>query len=260
MTSKETAIKALSAIFVDFDVAAAEKLLAPDYIQHNPNVPTGAAPILGFIPSLEESGITPKVHRVIADEQFVVVHVTYDNAQLFGSPSLVAFDVFRVAGGRVVEHWDNLQEPATETASGRSMTDGVTEIVDLEKTADNKRLVEAFVADVLVGGKFDKAPEYIIADPGAYRQHNPGVADGLDKLGKAFAKLAQDGKAIAYSKIHKVIAEGNFVFVMAEGTFGDARAAYFDLFRLEDEKIVEHWDTISPIPRESEMAHSNGKF
>jgi len=45
---------------------------------------------------------------------------------------------------------------------------------------------------------------------------------------------------------------------MSEGTFGGAPTAFFDLFRVDNGKIVEHWDIISEIP--DEMAHENGKF
>jgi predicted SnoaL-like aldol condensation-catalyzing enzyme len=51
---------------------------------------------------------------------------------------------------------------------------------------------------------------------------------------------------------------GNFVLLVSEGLFGDAPTAYYDLFRLEDGRIVEHWDVIQEIP--AEMAHDNGKF
>jgi predicted SnoaL-like aldol condensation-catalyzing enzyme len=54
------------------------------------------------------------------------------------------------------------------------------------------------------------------------------------------------------------VAEGNFVVTASEGTLGGEPTAFFDLFRVEDGWIVEHWDVISTIP--SEMAHENGKF
>jgi predicted SnoaL-like aldol condensation-catalyzing enzyme len=133
-------------------------------------------------------------------------------------------------------------------------------VTDLNTTESNRAVVNAFARDILIGGRFDKAPEYIVSEPGAYLQHNPMVADGLDKLGEAFAQLAENGQAISYSKTHALVAEGNFVFAMSEGKFGDVPSAYFDLFRLDDGKIVEHWDTISAIPLASEMAHENGKF
>ncbi|WP_210211640.1 MULTISPECIES: hypothetical protein [unclassified Mesorhizobium] len=66
-----------------------------DYIQHNPGVPTGAAPILSFLPVLKDAGLTVKTHRVLSEGDLVAVHSTYDNAQAFGGQTMVAFDVFR---------------------------------------------------------------------------------------------------------------------------------------------------------------------
>ncbi len=256
-TPTELVLAARQALFVDFDVAAAEALLAPDYIQHNPGVPTGAAPVLGILPVLAESGLTVTTHRVFTDGDLVVAHNTYDNADVFGAPTLVGFDVFRVEDGKVAEHWDNLQAPAPANASGRTLTDGQTEVTDLDKTEANKALVSEFAQTVLIGGAFDRIGEYIIGDD-AYLQHNPLFGDGLQALGEAFTKLAEEGNAIVYTEVHQVIGEGNFVLTMSEGLLGDTPTAYYDLFRLEDGKIVEHWDVIQEIP--AEMAHDNGKF
>lgn len=256
MTPTEIVLAAMTAIFTSFDPDAAEQLLARDYIQHNPVVPTGAAPILGFIPALKESGISVNTHRVIAEGNMVVLHSTYDNAQAFGANSLVGFDVFRVENGKVAEHWDNLQVPVRETASGRSMTDGPTDITDLDKTIENKALVTAFVRDVLQGAAPQKITDYISTE--TYLQHNPAVADGLDGLGTALAAMAKAGLAMTYSKTPLIVAQGNFVFTASEGKLGNTPTAFFDLFRVEDGKIVEHWDTVADIP--AEMAHENGKF
>jgi predicted SnoaL-like aldol condensation-catalyzing enzyme len=61
-----------------------------------------------------------------------------------------------------------------------------------------------------------------------------------------------------YLKAHRIVAEGDMVFVMSEGLMGSTPTAFFDLFRVADGKIVEHWDTIDEIP--TQMAHINGKF
>ena len=256
MTPQELVLNTVAAIFVDFDTEAAKTLLAPDYIQHNVAVPTGAEPILGFIPALKESGIEAITHRVISEGDLVVLHNTYNNAQLFGADAFVAFDVFRVEDGKVAEHWDNLQVPVIETASGRSMTDGATVVTDLDKTAENKALVENFVSDVLHGGAPEKITDYVSIE--TYHQHNPMVADGLDGLGAALATMAEAGQAMQYTDTPIIVAEGNFVFTASEGTLGDTATAFFDLFRVENGKIVEHWDTISEIP--ADMPHDNGKF
>ncbi len=258
MAVKDIVLAAVTALFGDYDVEAARQLLAPDYIQHNPAVPTGAEAILGFVPALQEMGLRGDVHRVIAEGDLVVLHATYENAQAFGAETLVAFDVFRVEDGKVAEHWDNLQPlvAATETASGRSMVDGPTEVADLEKTAVNKALVEGFVDAVLLGKAPETITDYISTE--AYHQHNPYVGDGLDGLGAAFAAFAEQGLAVKYDAVHMVVAEGNFVFTAAEGWLGTQPTAFFDLFRVEGGKIVEHWDVVSEIP--AEFAHDNGKF
>lgn len=256
MTVKEIVLSAVTALFTDFDPDAARQLLAPDYIQHNPAVPTGAEPILGFLPALKESGLSATVHRVIAEGDLVVLHVTYENAQAFGAPTQVAFDVFRVEDGKVAEHWDNLQPEAGPNPSGRSMVDGVTEIADLDRTAENKALVQAFVTDVLHGQAPQNITNYISME--SYAQHNPQIADGLNGLGAALKGLQAMGMTLRYDATHMVVAEGNFVFAASEGVLGEAPTAFFDLFRVEDGKIVEHWDTVSEIP--AQMAHDNGKF
>lgn len=256
MTAQYLVLAAVAAIFTDFNVEVAKDLLAPNYIQHNVAVPTGADPILGFIPVLEESGIALTTHRVITEGDMVVLHNTYENAQALGAETLVAFDVFRVDGDRLVEHWDNLQVPPAETVSGRSMTDGPTEVIDLELTAENKTLVEGFIDDVLQGAAPERITDYI--SPEFYNQHDPMVGDGLDGLGAALTAMADAGQAMAYTETHFVVAEGNFVFAASEGSIGATPTAFFDLFRVEDGKIVEHWDTVSEIP--SDMPHDNGKF
>jgi predicted SnoaL-like aldol condensation-catalyzing enzyme len=256
MAIKEIAAAALVALFTDYDPAATEKLLTEEYIQHNPAIPTGRAPIIGFLPGLKKSGISITTHRMIAEGDLVVAHNSYANAQAFGGENLVAFDMFRIANGRVAEHWDNITPATPPNPSGHTQSDGPTKITDVGKTAENKALVAEFVDAILVSGKMERLGEFIIADK--YTQHNSQIADGLDGLGAALKAMAAQGITMKYTIVHKVIAEGNFVFTMSEGTFGGAPTAFFDLFRVDDGKIVEHWDVISEIP--SEMAHGNGKF
>ena len=246
----------MDAIFRDFDVATATRLLATDYIQHNPGVPTGAAPVLGFISGLKESGIKHTRHRVLSQGNLVVIHGTYENAAAFGAPTLVGFDIFRVENGKVAEHWDNLQPPQAPNPSGRTMVDGATEIVDRDKTAANEALVRRFVKTVLQDGDTSNVTDFVSTE--TYLQHNPAIADGLDGLGQALAAMAKKGLTMVYTRTPLVVAEGNFVLTASEGKLGDTPTAFYDLFRVEGGKIVEHWDVISAIP--AKMAHNNGKF
>lgn len=256
MSSMELVLALLSAVFIDHDPDAARQYLAPDYIQHNPAIPTGADGLVGAIPGIAQSGLTVTTHRILSEGNLVVLHNTYDNAEAFGAPTYVAFDIFRVEDGVVAEHWDNLQAPPASTLSGRSMTDGPSAVTDRDKTAANKELVLGFVRDVLGGAAPQNAANYL--DPALYMQHNPSIADGLDGLMAAIEAYAAQGLVITRFDPRIVVAEGNFVFVASDAVMGGAPWAFFDLWRVEDGKIVEHWDVVSPIP--DEMAHDNGKF
>ena len=70
--------------------------------------------------------------------------------------------------------------------------------------------------------------------------------------------MAEQGIQMIYTGVHMVVAEGDFVFTASEGTLGGTPTAFYDLFRVADGKIVEHWDVIAEIP--ADMAHDNGKF
>lgn len=259
MTPTMIADKIVQALFVDFDTEAATKFLAENYIQHNPTVPTGAAPVVSFIPALEESGLAIEVHRTISEGNLVAYHSTYTNAQLFGGDTLVGFDVFRVEDGKVQEHWDNLQELAGPNPNGNTMVDGPTMIKYLQETETNKALAMDLVETVLVGGNATAAPLFISSE--SYTQHNPQIADGLEGIVQAFEALVAAGTPFVYDSIKLVVAEGNFVLLGSTGTFGaDNPTAYYDLFRVENGFIVEHWDVIQSIPDEADFAHSNGKF
>jgi predicted SnoaL-like aldol condensation-catalyzing enzyme len=70
--------------------------------------------------------------------------------------------------------------------------------------------------------------------------------------------LATRGSAVKYDKAHKVLGEGNFVLVVSAGTFGDYPTAFYDLYRIQNEKIAEHWDTLEAIPPRADWKNPNG--
>lgn len=89
---------------------------------------------------------------------------------------------------------------------------------------------------------------------------NRGVPDGLGPLGEALKTVAEAGTPMVYTKNHMILGEGNFVPAVSEGQFLGKHAAFYDLFRIESGKIVEHWDTIEEIPAASEWKNDTGKF
>ena len=60
--------------------------------------------------------------------------------------------------------------------------------------------------------------------------------------------------------MHKVLAEGNFVLTVSEGSFAGKPTSFYDLFSVEQDKNVEHWDVIEPILPQHQWKNSNGKF
>lgn len=226
------------------------------YIQHNLDVADGLAGFGAVMQAAPPQGFSADVRRVFSDGNYVIAHTEYD----FFGPK-VGFDVFRFEDGLIVEHWDNLTEITPPNPSGRTQLGGETDISDLEKTEANKRVVQGFVDDILIGGQMNLITNYVSTD--TYLQHNSAVADGLEGLEQAFAYFAANDMVMIYDRNHKVLGQGNFVLAMSEGKFGEApvaHVAFYDLFRLEDGKIVEHWDVISPIPPTAEWKNSNGKF
>ncbi|HEY0707008.1 MAG TPA: nuclear transport factor 2 family protein [Polyangia bacterium] len=224
------------------------------YIQHNLAVGDGLEGFGALLAQLPKGSARVNTVRVFQDGDFVFAHTDYN----FFGPK-IGFDIFRFENGKIVEHWDNLQEkPASPNPSGHTMTDGPTEATDLAKTGANKALVQSFVDDILVNGRLEKLTTYI--DGERYTQHNPQIGDGLSGLGSALKALAEQGITMKYDRIHKVLGQGNFVLTASEGSFGGKHVAFYDLFRVDDGKIVEHWDTIEGIPPRSEWKNQNGKF
>lgn len=253
MTNEEKAVELLLS-FNTGDSGPVVYINPDKYIQHNLAVGDGLDGFGEIMQNAPPQGFSSKVHRVFTDGDYVVLHMEYD---FFGPKA--GFDVFRFENGLIVEHWDNLTEITAPNPSGHTQFDGATEVTDLDKTEANKALVEGFVRDVLQGGQTDKLTTYINADN--YTQHNSNIADGLDGLGAALGAMAEQGLVMEYDKVHKILGQGNFVLVMSEGKFGKGdHVAFYDLFRVEDGLIVEHWDIIEVIPPRSEWKNDNGKF
>lgn len=226
------------------------------YIQHNVLIEDGLGPILAFMDSLPADRTRVQVFRSLEDGDYSVAHAEYE---LGDWGRMVGFEVHRWEDDRIVEHWDNLQPvPAAPNPSGRTMTDGPSEIFDTERTIANKAVVEQFTSEVLIGGRLDRISAYFRA--GSLIQHNPQLADGIASL-----HASLEAGRIAYHRLHKLFGEGNLVLAMCEGVSagddGSSRpVALYDMYRLEDGLIAEHWDVIEVIAPREAWKNDNGKF
>lgn len=252
--------KALALIdtFATGDTETARELLADGYIQHNLAYGTGPDAFISSVEYLASAEVKTTVNNIrsFEDGDKVFLQTIYNFA---GAGEQVAFDIFRFdEDGKIAEHWDNLAALAEPNPSGHTQTDGATNVTDLDKTAENKQLVQSFVEDVLMGKNPDALTSYFNGN--AYIQHNTGIADGLDGLGAALAAYAEQGIDMIYNEIHLLLGQGNFVLAASEGTLGGVPVTYYDLFRVENGKIAEHWDVIENLADESTWQNENGKF
>ena len=228
---------------------------ADKYIQHNLAVADGLEGFGAVLQNAPEGGFKANVVRAYQDGDYVFTHTIYD----FFGPK-IGFDIFRFENGLIVEHWDNLIDVAPPNPSGHTQTDGPTKSTDLNHTEANKALVNDFISTILMKGEMDKLGNFIDAGEENYIQHNPAIGDGLSGLSKALEAMAKQGITMEYNTIHHVLGEGNFVLAVSEGSFAGNPTSYYDLFRVSNGKIVEHWDVMETILPQSDWKNTNGKF
>ena len=251
MPNKRERIKTLLKGIETGDPAAVTVVNESKYIQHNPLTREGNIGLAELFKRLAKTSPKVEIVRIFEDGDFVFAHTDYDFNMVE-----IGFEVFRFEAGRAVEHWDNLQSKAPgPNPSGHLMIDGPTEITDLDRTELNREFVRLFVDDVLINGRFGKLEQYV--DPVDYTEHNPHMADGLPALREELADSSTDR---SYQTIHRVLAEGNFVLSVCEGSLDGKHASFYDLFRLAGGRIVEHWDTTEEVPARELWKNDNGKF
>jgi predicted SnoaL-like aldol condensation-catalyzing enzyme len=132
----------------------------------------------------------------------------------------------------------------------------VAHAADAKQMEENKKIVAALYDAVVNQKDFDAASKYLGS---RYTQHNPNATDGPDGL-KHFIAFLKDKFPNNRNEIKRIFADGDFVIVHVHsvrepGTRGNA---IVDIFKLEDGKVVEHWDVTQPIPEKA--ANNNGMF
>jgi len=176
------------------------------YIQHNVLIENGLGPILAFMDSLPADRTKVDVLRSFEDGDYSVAHTDYE---LGDWGRMVGFEIHRWENDRIVEHWDNLQPtPTTPNPSGRTMTDGASEVTDIDLTDANRALVDRYTTEVLIGGKRDLVSSFFRGD--ALIQHSPLVGDGVVAL---VATLVSGGAI--YNRLHKLLGEGNLMLAIS---------------------------------------------
>jgi len=218
------------------------------YIQHNPQTHEGGEGLAVLFKRLSESNPRVSIVRIFEDGDYIFAHTEYDF-----SNSNIGFEIFRFEGNQTVEHWDNIQLRQGPNPSGNTMVDGETEATDHENTEGNREIVRSFVNEVLINHQLNEIRAYLVDD---YIEHNHRRGNGIPALLPALSTP----ESMQYMKNHRILAEGNFVLSVCEGTMKGERSSFYDLYRLDKNKIVEHWDTTEIIPPKHKWKNDNGKF
>ncbi|KAJ3077473.1 hypothetical protein HK102_005202, partial [Quaeritorhiza haematococci] len=231
----------VSSLLNDFfnkrDVSGASKYFAENgtYLQHNPQVPDGTDALIQFVQTLP---LTSKYEPglVLGAGDFVMAHGRYTG---LGPKPMIGVDIFRIANGKIAEHWDVLQEdvPANQTKSGRSMlTESTANIGPKDPNRENthKELARLTLERILISKDHSLVPQVFGPNP-TYLQHNPLVPDGIDALLGFSNSLSADAK---YDR-GLAIAEGNFVMLHGRYTnlLGPKPLIGADIFRFENGKV-----------------------
>ncbi len=228
------------------------------YTQHSTGVRDGREGFIEFFEGFIDRNPKREIDlvRTFEDGGYVFVHAFQSLND--GAARWVTTDLFDTdADDKLIEHWDVISAVVDDTVSGRSQIDGSTEVTDLDRTDANKELVRSLLEDVLIAGEDRALTDYISTTQ--YDQHNPLVADGLEGFGAFLAGLHARGEAMEYRQVHKLVGQGNFVATLSEMELAGQPTAVFDIWRLADGRIVEHWDNMEPIPSAKESVNS-GKF
>ncbi|ENX33901.1 hypothetical protein F889_02565 [Acinetobacter colistiniresistens] len=237
-----------------------DRYISENYIQHNPFLADGRQAFIDFFEKelADHPDSEYSIERMIAEDDLVLLHVRSKlNTDIATNAGV---DLFRVANGVIVEHWDTNQavpENERTAANPEIMFNGNrNHATSPVQTAVNKALVTAFVKGAFEQHKVREFSERYLADQ--YIQHNPWIENGKEPFISFFEQLFQDDPAAKY-EIKRVIAEGDLVAVhMRSKLSNEPENAGFDIFRVENGKIVEHWDVNQAVPENS--ANTNTMF
>jgi predicted SnoaL-like aldol condensation-catalyzing enzyme len=247
VSARELVERAVHELFDQRDPRAVDRYWSPDYIEHSiagaDGLP-GLRDLVGTLPA----GFRHTRTRVISEHDLVVAHGRYDG---IGATPIVAFDMWRVDQGKIVEHWDAHQPWEDQTVSGHTMIDGPTEIASPGSTAASRLIVASFAELIMMGGDRTQIGRFFCDD--RFVQHNPQIADGVSGLGQAIQTGVWEA---VVNRIHRIVADGEFVFTQGEGLLHGEPTAFYDLFRVENGKLAEHWDVV--FPQSEELRHANG--
>jgi predicted SnoaL-like aldol condensation-catalyzing enzyme len=248
--------EAMIQIFRKRDTTAVDRFFGEPFIQHDPTIGDGLSGLRAFaaeVAGSPDSDIT--IYRTLVDGDSVLLHSKYQGLKRRNGP-LIAFDLFRFKGDKIVEHWGGQYPEAPLNPSGHTQVDGPAAVIDREKTEANRALVQTYRQVVMNQMHFDRIGDFVDDN---FVQHASVLGDGVEALKLRFAEVTKSGTVPTLIP-RRYVAEGNFVLSLVEARTDPQPTANYDFFRLANGKIVEHWEVLSPIPPRDQWKNANGPF
>ncbi len=217
----------------DVDLAA-RHLDRSRYVQHVASATDGFATLAEQIRRQSRQDDRIRVIRSFQDGAHVVTQAT---GSILGQG--VFFDVFRFEDGAIVERWAFSDQAAPANPSGHTQDDGPLDAKADENSDNAKSLVRAYYEIVHIEGRHDEIAKYVWE--GCIR-HEPGVRDGMEAFIRDLAAATRRGRlSRSIDEIQLLLGQGDFVFITASGSIETEPCTFVDLYRVADDKIVEHW-------------------
>ncbi len=244
----------------------ADRYLWEDYVEHNPLLPSGGPAFQEYVADeVERHAITTTIDdlvTIVAEGPYVALAFVAHYLEGNGSGETYTsthFELFRVDQNHIAEHWDSslfrtnrtLPDYGVATALPVLGVTGSAQYAQL-MNADpglfaNKRLAFDLWRHIPEGGREEMAELYL--DP-VYIQHNPNAATGREGFKEYFARRPDSAiESTLETPLVTMIAEGDLVVQVLQTEREQNGVTYqvpwFDMFRIENGRVIEHWDTAS---------------
>ena len=233
--------------------AAVEAYTGHRYTQHSTGVGDGVEGFLAFFEPFVARN--PKrdiqIKRILEDGPWVWCNA-YQSLN-DGAAEWVTMDLFYTdADGLILEHWDTIAPYVADTASGDDMVGGATEVDPTADTEANKKLVLEYTKQVRQERKADRLDRFVAEN---LIEHAAPIARGRSGL----SEWLQSDEAGAFEMLFQLVGQGDFVVTYGKRHAKGKEIAVFDVYRIEDGLIAEHWMNEEEIsPREA--WGNSGKF
>jgi predicted SnoaL-like aldol condensation-catalyzing enzyme len=239
-------------LFNQHNLSVIDACIGPVYIQHNPRFADGADALRQFIESQPPGGHNTIV-RVTGQADLVMIH--HHSIPTAGGSGTAIMDVFRVSEGKIVEHWDVIEPVPATTASGNDMFSTVSTSGD-RSTQRSERIVLGYYTSLTANHDLRAVDRFVSP---SLIQHDPALPNGSAAVKAAFAARLQANPQLTFSKL-QVVADHDLVSLRyhVQNSPTDLGQAVDDVYRVDEGRIVEHWNVVQNVPATS--ANNNTMF